>query len=71
MTVNPVVRELLEIHAVHKLHHHEMLTADKAEMVGLNDVRVDEVRDQPGLADEILLELLDARILLPNQLDGD
>ena len=40
-------------------------------MVGLDDVGVDEIGHQPGLADEILLELRDAGIFLPNQLDGD
>jgi hypothetical protein len=39
-------------------------------VVGLDDVGVDEVGHQPGFADEVLLKLLDARILLPNELDG-
>lgn len=65
-----LVDEDLEVHAADKFHHHEILPADLAEMVGLDDVGMDQVRDQPGLADEVLLELLDRREFLADQLDG-
>jgi hypothetical protein len=54
--------ELLEIHAIHEFHDHEMLSPDQAEMIGLDNVRVDQVGHEPGLANEVLLKLLDARI---------
>ena len=40
-------------------------------MVGLDDVGVDEVGHQLGLADEVLDELLLAGVALANDLDGD
>ncbi len=40
-------------------------------MVGLDDVGVDEVGDELGLADEIINELLLARVVLADDLDGD
>ena len=45
--------------------------ADLAQVVGLDDVRVDQVGHEPGLADEVLLELGDRRVLLADQLNGD
>src|SRR6478736_3341607 len=63
--------KLFEIYAPYELHRHEVLFANLAEVVRLEDVGVDEVGHEPGLADEILLELRDARVLLANQLDGD
>jgi hypothetical protein len=41
------------------------------EVVGLDDVGVDQVGDEPGFADEILLEFRDGRVLLANEFDGD
>jgi hypothetical protein len=40
-------------------------------MIGLDNVGVDQVGHEPGLANEVLLKLLDARILLTYQLDGN
>jgi hypothetical protein len=33
--------ELLQVNSPHKFHHHKILPANLAEMVGLNDVGVD------------------------------
>src|SRR6185503_16127394 len=63
--------ELLEVHAADKLHHHEILPADLAKVEGLDDAGMDEVRDQPSLTDEVVLKLLDRRILLTNELYCD
>jgi hypothetical protein len=40
-------------------------------MVGLDDVRVDQIGDELGLADEILDEHLLARVMGADDLDGD
>ena len=64
------LKELLDVVAADELHHHEVLAADLAQVVGLDDVRVDQVRHEPGLADEVLLELGDRGILLADQLHG-
>ena len=63
--------ELLQIHAPHKLHHHEILAAHLSQVVSLNDVGVDQVGDESGFADEIVLELFDCRVFFPDQFDGD
>jgi hypothetical protein len=65
------LEELLQVHTRDVFHHHEVLPADLAEVVGLDDVGVDEVGHEPGLADEVLLELLDRRVLLADQFDRD
>ena len=59
------------MHAAHKFHHHEILSADLAKMVGLDDVGMDQIRDQSGLSDEIFLEFRDRRILLADELHRD
>ena len=40
-------------------------------MVGLDDVGVDEVRDEARLPDEVVLELLDRGVLLADELHRD
>ncbi len=40
-------------------------------MIGLDDVGVDEVRDELGFADEIIDELLLVGVVLADDLDGD
>jgi hypothetical protein len=40
-------------------------------MIGLDDVRVDQIGDELGLADEILDEHLLARVMGADDLDGD
>ena len=50
--------ELLQIHAADQFHADETDAVGFAEMVGLDDVRVDQVGDELGLADEILDEHL-------------
>ena len=66
-----LLEELLDVVAPHVLHDHEVLAADLPEVVGLDDVRVDQVRHEPGLPDEVLLELGDGGVLLADQLHGD
>ena len=63
--------ELLEVHPAHELHDHVVLPADLPEVIGLDDVGVNEVRDQARLADEVVLEFLDGRVLLANELHRD
>jgi hypothetical protein len=55
--------ELFEVHAADELHGDEEHAAAGAEVIGLNDVGVDEVGDQFGLADEVLDEHLLAGVV--------
>jgi len=58
------LQELLEIYAADKLHHREILAVGLPEMVGLDDVGVDQIRHQPGLADEVILDFINGRAFL-------
>ena len=69
--VGELLGELFEIDAADEFHGDEEHAADFAEMVSLDDVGVDEVGDELGLADEVLDELLVARVVLADDLDGD
>ena len=64
------IDELLDVNAIHELHHHEVLTPGQSEMVGLDDIRVDQIGDEARLADEVLLELWYARIFFANDLNS-
>src|SRR5688500_3326312 len=65
-----LILELLEVHAADQLHGHEKRAVRFAEMISLNDVRVNQVRDQPGFADEIINKLLLVGVGLANDFDG-
>jgi hypothetical protein len=65
------VRELLEIHPADELHGDEVDAARLAQMIGLDDVRVDQVRDQFRLANEVVDEDLLVGEALANDFDGD
>ena len=64
------IKELLQIHAIYVFHDHEILLPELAEVVGLDDVRVDQICHQPGFADKVVLELNDGRIFFADQFDG-
>jgi len=66
-----LVDEDLEVHAADELHHHEILPAHLAEMVGLDDVGVDEVGDEFGFADEVFDELLLVGVVLADDFNGE
>jgi hypothetical protein len=61
------LNEVLEVDSVNILHRHIVLPADLPEMVGLHDVGVDEVGDEPGLANKVVAELLDPGVFLTDQ----
>ncbi len=63
--------ELFEVHASDEFHGDEIHPFDFAEVVGLDDVRVNQVGDELGLADEVLDELRLAGVVLADDLDGD
>src|SRR4051812_29380157 len=65
------VDELLQVQPANELHRHEILAANLPQVIGLDDVGMDEIGDEARLTDEVLLELRDARIFFSNQLDGD
>jgi hypothetical protein len=62
--------ELFEVHAADQFHADEAHALRLAEMVGLHDVRVNQVGDELGLADEVLDEHLLAREIRADDLDG-
>ena len=66
-----LLEELLEVHAADKLHHHEVLAADLAQVIGLNDVGMDQVGDQFRFADEIFDEGFLVGVALADDFDGD
>ena len=63
--------ELLQVHAADQFHGDETHAVGLAQMIGLDDVRVDQVGDELGLADEILDEHLLAGEIGADDLDGD
>src|ERR1700690_547036 len=65
------VEELLDVVAPDILHHHEVLAVHLPQVVGLDDVGVDQVRDEAGLPDEVLLEFRYRRVLAADELHGD
>ena len=69
--VGQMAGELLQIHAANQFHGDETNAVGFAEMIGLDDVRVDQIGDELGLADEILDEHLLARVMGADDLDGD
>ena len=69
--VRQLLRELFEVHAANQLHRDEVNARGFAEMIGLDDVGVDQVRDQLGFADEIIDELFLVGVILANDFDGD
>ena len=69
--VGELLGELFEVHAADQFHGDEVDAVGFAEVVGLDDVGVDQVRDELGLADEILDEGLLAGVVGADDLDGD
>ena len=62
--------ELLQVHPVDQFHADEIKPARLAQVVGLDDVGVDQVRHQLGFADEILDELFLVGVILADDLHG-
>ena len=62
--------ELFQVHAVDQFHADEVKPARLAQMIGLDDVGVDQVGHQLGLADEILDELLLVGVILADDFHG-
>jgi hypothetical protein len=52
------IDELLEVHAANQFHRDVVNAVHLAELVGLNDVRVNQISDELRFADEIVDELL-------------
>ena len=69
--VGQLLRELLKVHAADELHRHEIDPASFSEVIGLDDVGVDEVGNELGFADEIFNELLLVGVVLANDFNGD
>jgi hypothetical protein len=66
-----LLSELLEVDAPDQFHGDKIDAASFAQVVGLNDVGVDQIRDQLGLADKVVDELLLVGVVLADDLDGD
>jgi hypothetical protein len=63
--------QLLEMHAAHKFHYHEILSANLTEVIGLDDIGVDQVGDESGFADKVFLELRNGGLFFADELNGD
>jgi hypothetical protein len=64
-----LLEELFEVHAADEFHGDEVLALRFPELVGLDDVRVDQVGDELGFADEVVQEQLLPREVLPDELE--
>src|SRR6185295_14699549 len=64
-----LLRKLFQIHSPNQLHRNEIYPSRFAKMVSLDNVRVDQVRNQLCLPDKILDELLLIRVMLPDNFD--
>ncbi len=69
--VAELVGELFEVHAADEFHGDKEDAIGFAQLVGLDDVGVDQIRDQLGFADKIINEGFLARVIGADNLDGD
>ena len=65
------LNKLLQVHAFDEFHHHEILASDLTEVIGLDNVGMDQICNESCLTDEVALELCDRRIFLPNNFYRD
>src|SRR5437868_4556232 len=63
--------ELFEVDAADQFHGNEENPLRFAQMIGLNDVGVNQVGDELRLSNEIIDELFLVGVILPNDLDGN
>jgi len=66
-----LMRELFEIHAANQFHCDKTQAVRFAELVGLDDVRVNQIRDELGFADKIIHEHFLTAKIRANDFDGD
>ena len=59
--------ELFQVHAADQFHGDEIDAVGFAQMIGLDNVGVDQVGDQLGFADEVLDELLLVGVVLADR----
>lgn len=71
MGVAVALHEVVQGDAVDELHGHEILSADFTEMVSLDDIRVNQIRDQTSFTDKVAAELFDLGIFFTNEFDRD
>ncbi len=69
--VGQLLGELLEVHPADQLHGNEIDPVGLAQVIGLDDVGMDQIGHQLGFADEVLDELLLVGVVLADDLDGD
>ena len=62
--------ELFQVHPADQLHRDEVNSIRLAQVIGLDNVGVDQIRDELGLADEVFDEHLLAGEIGPDDLDG-
>ncbi len=63
--------KLLEVGAANQFHRHEINAASFAQVVGLDDIGMNQVGDEFGFANEIIDELFLVGVILANDLDGN
>lgn len=68
--VGQLLGELLQIHPPDQLHGYEKYAASLPKLVGLDNIRMDQIRDEFCLTDEVLDEVLLVGVILPDHLDS-
>src|SRR5205814_1329507 len=71
LLVCQLIAELFEIHAPDQFHGDVIDAFGFAEVIGLDNIGVNEIGDQLGLADKIIDELFVIRVALADNLDGE
>ena len=66
-----LLRKLLQVDAPDQLHGDEIDAPRLAQVIRLDDIGMDQIRDQFRFTNKIIDKLLLAGIILPDDLDGD
>jgi hypothetical protein len=66
-----LLAELLKVNAANQLHGDEIYAVGFAQMIGLDDVGVDQVGDELSFTDEVFDKLLLVCVILADDFDGE
>jgi hypothetical protein len=69
--VDQLLGELFQVHTSNQFHRDEIDPTRLTEVIRLDNVGVDEIRNEFGFANEIIDELFLICVILANDLDGD
>src|SRR5437016_5878512 len=69
--IGQLLRKLLEVYTADQLHRDKINSARFSQMIGLDDIGVNQVRNEFGFANKVINELLLVCIILANHFDGN